>query len=358
LPIGFDISDLKRAEAALQDERNLLSAILDTVDALVVVLDPDGRIARFNRACELTTGYPLEEVRGRFLWDLMVPDEIEAFMNAFAELRSGRVPGDYETFWITRVGSPRRIAWSTTVVSHSDGSLEHVIATGVDVTERRRLEKTILEISDQEQRRIGQDLHDGLGQHLTGIAFMSKVLEQKLAEHRLPEAADADKILLLVNEAIHKTRELARGLLSVVSDEHDLTAALRQIAMDVEDLFKISCHFECDGRLEVHDLNAATHLCHIAREAVNNAIRHGRAKHIAIALSTINGSGLLAIHDDGSGFPAMTADQGGVGLHIMRHRASMIGGALQIERNSHGETVVRCQFPLEARQSERARVTP
>ena len=140
----------------------------------------------------------------------------------------------------------RRIAWSSTILARPDGSAEYIIATGIDITERRRLQKTMLEISDQEQRRIGQDLHDGLGQHLTGIAFMSKVLEQKLAERAVPESADADKIVRLVNEAINKTRELARGLLPVVSDDEGLMSALQQIATEVEDLFRVSCRFKCD----------------------------------------------------------------------------------------------------------------
>src|SRR5208283_3596388 len=106
-----------------------------------------------------------------------------------------------------------------------------------DITERKHMEKTILEISAREQRRIGQDLHDGLGQHLTGIAFMSKVQEQRLAEKSLPEAAEAARIVGLVNEAINTTRELAHGLLPVISDAHDLMSALKRWAGEVQDLF-------------------------------------------------------------------------------------------------------------------------
>src|ERR1044072_3437289 len=105
------------------------------------------------------------------------------------------------------------------------------------MTERKRLEKIVLEISEREQRRIGQDLHDGLGQHLTGIAFMAKVQQQKLAEKQSPEAADAAKIVQLVNDAILKTRELSRGLLPVVSDAHGLMSALQLYAAEIEDLF-------------------------------------------------------------------------------------------------------------------------
>ena len=173
----------------------------------------------------------------------------------------------------------------------NDGAPTYIIATGIDITERKHLEKAILEVSGREQRRIGQDLHDGLGQHLTGIAFMSKVQEQKLMEKSLPEAGDAAKIVKLVNEAIYKTRELARGLLPVVSDAHGLMSALQQWAGEVEDLFGVSCRFECFAPVLIHDDTVATHLYYIAREAVNNAIKHGHASQIVIRLGRRSGTG-------------------------------------------------------------------
>jgi PAS domain S-box-containing protein len=345
--VAFDVTDLKQAEAALQEERNVLSAILDTVGALVVVLDAQGRIARFNRACELTTGYAFEEVRGRCVWDLFViPEELDSFKATFAELRRGGAPPEYETCWLTRNGAPRRIAWSSTILPGPNAAVEYIIATGIDVTERKRLQKTVLDISAQEARRIGQDLHDGLGQHLTGIAFMSKVLERKLAESSAPESADADKILKLVNEAIDKTRELARGLRPVVSDAEGLMSALQQIATEVEDLFGICCRFECHEPVLISDVSAATHLYHIAQEAVNNAIKHGNARDVLITLSRMDGSGALTIRDDGVGFSAAPANGAGMGLHIMRYRASMIGGVLQVERDDGGGTRVSCLFSV------------
>lgn len=344
--VAFDITDLKQAEAALQDERNVLSAILDTVGALVVVLSRDGRIVRFNRACEKTTERAFDDVRGRHLWDLfMVPEETDEFKARLSDLAAGRPAADYETSWNTPLGL-RRISWSSTILPRLDGSAEYVIATGIDITERRRLQKTILEISDQEQRRIGQDLHDGLGQHLTGIAFMSKVLEQKLADRAIPEAGDAAKIVALVNEAITKTRELARGLLLLVPEDQGLVSALKQMASDVGDLFGgVSCHVDCEGAAPAIDVQTATHLCNIVREAVNNAIKHGRARHIAILLTTQGGAGALTIRNDGSSFAEAATRAAGMGLQIMRYRASMIGGTLEIESGASCTTIT-CRFPV------------
>jgi PAS domain S-box-containing protein len=312
--VGFDITDLKRTEEALQEERNVVSAILHTVGALVVVLDPEGRVIRFNRACEQTSGYSFAEVAGQKIWDLfMIPEEVERFKSDFQQLCSDQLPSDYEGYLVKRDGARRLIAWSSTVLPGNDGAPTYIIATGIDITERRHLETTILEVSGREQRRIGQDLHDGLGQHLTGIAFMSKVQEQKLMEKSLPEAGDAAKIVKLVNEAIHKTRELARGLLPVVSDPQGLMSALQQWAGEVEDLFGVSCSFQCFTPVLIHDDTVATHLYYIAREAVNNAIKHGHGNQIVIRLA--------ADHEQGAASPRACGVRAGGTRRVEQARA-------------------------------------
>jgi PAS domain S-box-containing protein len=345
--VGVDITELKQAEEALAEERNVLSAILDTVGALVVVLAPNGRIVRFNRACEQTTGYSFEEVRGKYVWDLfLIAEEIDTFKAIFAQSNSGQPSGDYQTHWLTRDGGSRLITWSSTILAGRTGGKSQVIVTGIDITERRRLEKAILEVSAREQRRIGEDLHDGLGQHLTGIAFMSKVLESKLCENSLPESNDAAKIVTLVNEAINKTRELSRGLLPVVSDAYGLMSALTRHAEEIQDLFRITCRFECGEPVLIYDVNMATHLYHIAREAVNNAIKHGHPGHVVIGLFVENGEGTLSVQDDGEGISDAASNHKGMGLNIMNYRANMIGGSLDIRKNFTGGTSVVCLFPL------------
>src|SRR5580658_1075479 len=311
--VAFDISDLKRTEEALQQERNVVSAILDTVGALVTVLDPQGRIVRFNRACEMTTGYSFPEVRGKCIWEcFLLPEEVERFKTAFAELSADLLPRDYRSHWVTRHGARRLIAWSTTMLPGIDGTPNYIIATGIDITDREQLERALVDISAREQRRIGQDLHDGLGQHLTGIAFMAKVHEAKLAEKQLADAGDAAKIVRLVNEAIHKTRELARGLLPVVSDAHGLMSALQARAAEVEDLFGVTCTFECRNEVLIHDDAKATHLYHIAEEAVNNALKHGHARHILLRLTAHEDWGTLLIQDDGCGIAIDTGKSSGM----------------------------------------------
>ena len=175
---------------------------------------------------------------------------------------------------------------------------------------------------------------------------MSKVQEQKLAEKGLAEAAEAARIVKLVNEAITKTRELAHGLLPVVSDSQGLMSALRRWSREVEDLFNISCHFHCEEPVLIHDASMSTHLYRIAQEAVNNAIRHGQAKVIVISLSAGNGQGTLRIEDNGPGLPETPSANSGMGLQIMNYRARMIGGSLKAHSGGTRGTVITCEFPL------------
>jgi PAS domain S-box-containing protein len=349
--VGFDITDLKQTEEALEEERNVVTAILDTVGALVIVLDPSGRIVRFNRACERSTGYSFAQVSGQRVWDLFIPpEETAGFRMNFEKMCAGQLQNDFECQWLARDGSRRLIAWSGTALRGGKATPAIVIATGIDITERKHLEKAILEISEREQRRIGQDLHDGLGQHLTGIAFMTKVQEQKLKEQHLPYAADAAKIVKLVNEAINKTRELARGLSPVVSESHGLMSALQQLSAEVQDMFGVSCQLRCDNPVLIDDVSLATNLYHISQEAVSNAIKHGKARRVEIALAANDNRGILTIRDDGSGCKKIPSHNKGMGHHIMSHRAKMIGGTLLIEPCSPRGTVVTCIFPARSEQ--------
>src|SRR5271154_5375453 len=242
-----------------------------------------------------------------------------------------------------------RVLWfqcEAKMIRREDGRPWFIHGVGFDITERKGLEEAILEISAREQRRIAQDLHDGLGQHLTGIAFMCKVLEEKLSDKTLPEAEEAAKIVKMVNQAIDNTRQLARGLHPVAAEPLGLMSALKKWAREVEELFQIGRSFRCESPLLIHDANLATHLYRIAQEAVNNAIRHGKSRNILIRLSGKNGAGTLSIQDDGEGFPKKPADPPGVGLSIMNYRADMVGGSLKVQPNQDRGITVTCMFPV------------
>lgn len=329
----------------LKETASELAAILEVVGALVIVIDQDGRIVRFNRACERMTGYSFPEVRNREVWELLtLADEDARFRKFIEEMQSGQRRDEYESRWLTREGTERVIEWSGAALA--DGAPGHMIATGIDITDRRRLEQTVHEIGEQERRHIGRYLHDDLGQLLTGIAFMCKAQEQTLRDNGLPHAADAARIVGLVNEAIHKIRRMAHGLLPMVSKPDGLMTALRSWAETVEELYGIACRFRCDEPVLIHDDSAATHLYRISQEAVTNAVKHGEAATIRITLSASHGWGVLEIQDDGEGVDESMSDTEGMGLHIMRDRARLIMGRLEVKRLTPRGTVVSCRFPI------------
>jgi len=214
-----------------------------------------------------------------------------------------------------------------------------------DITERRRLEAEVLQISEREQRRIAQDLHDGLGQHLTGVVHLAAVLQARLAERSLPEAADAARIVKLLDDSVAQTRTLARGLHPVQLEAHGLMSALEQLAAIVRDMFKIDCRLECSRPVLMPDNGMATHLYRIAQEAINNAIKHGRASQIRIGLVDSSKRITLTVRNNGIAMPDKRSSKEGIGLRIMQHRATIIGGSLVIVSDARRGTTVVCMVP-------------
>ena len=214
-----------------------------------------------------------------------------------------------------------------------------------EMTERQRLEKEILKVSEREQRRIGHDLHDNLCQHLTATALAGQVLGERLAAKSLPEAADASTVVALVEDGIELARNLARGLYPVEMEAEGLMAAFQELASNITKGAKVRCVFECDEPVLIHDDAVATHLYRITQEAVRNAMRHGKAKRIGIALSEKGGQTRLTIEDDGIGMPEELHPGDGLGVQIMAHRAAMLGGTFGIEPAATGGTIVTCCLP-------------
>jgi signal transduction histidine kinase len=229
---------------------------------------------------------------------------------------------------------------------------QRTVALTDEMAERERLERELLEISEREQHRIGQDLHDGLCQHLTGATLAGQVLEEKLAALNLPLAADANKMVELVEEGINLSRRLAKGLYPVEMEADGLMLALEEFADTTSELFKVACRFECDSPVLIHDPATAGHLYRIAQEAIGNANKHGKARNILIRLEVGEDSTVLSIKDDGAGLPEPLPKKRGMGLRIMAHRSAIIGGAFNVRRDQTGGTLVTCELRAEPKSEK------
>jgi signal transduction histidine kinase len=210
------------------------------------------------------------------------------------------------------------------------------------IRERTRLEKELLEIAESEQRRIGHDLHDSLGQHLTATALAGKILAKRLAGNVAVEPATADRVVVMVEEAIDLTRNLARTLHPIELGEDGLEVALQNLAANLSKAFNVSCRFQNSGTAVLPDPKAGIHLYRIVQEAASNAIRHGRARNIVISLDATSKSLMLSVTDDGAGLPADARTKKGMGLRIMDYRAGMIGATFDIQNLPAGGARAVC----------------
>jgi signal transduction histidine kinase len=214
-----------------------------------------------------------------------------------------------------------------------------------EIAAREQLESKILTISEREQRRIGCDLHDVLCQHLAATALAAKVLEERIAG---PVAIEARQVVTMVESGMTIAREMARGLTLVLSGNDNLCVALEELATKTRDHFGVECLLSSgDAQMSLDDFRAI-HLYRIAQEAINNAIRHGKAARLIVTLSRVGDRGILTVQDDGSGMPDQSAAFSGMGLRIMRHRARMLRGQLDIHEEAARGVTISCSFPLNA----------
>ncbi len=215
-----------------------------------------------------------------------------------------------------------------------------------DITERKRLQNEIISIIDVEQQRLGRDLHDGLGQDLTGIAFMCTTLAKKLRESGLPETALSDEITGEVYRIITRVRMLSRELYPPNLVENEISYTLEQFAANISSIFGIQCTYRQDPDIVIADIMISTQLYYIAREAVNNAVKHGHAGRIKLHLTHKKNDVMLVIEDDGAGRPDTFDSHKGLGLRIMAYRMATINGTFAIQGNVGGGVRIVCTFPV------------
>jgi len=336
----------KLAESSLRDSEERLRAILETAVEGIITIDERGIIESLNPAAEKIFGYQAQEVVGKNVKVLMPTpyrDEHDGYLGNYLRTGRARIIGiGREVVGLRKDGTvfPMDLSVSEVRLAHKR------LFTGFvrDISDRKRLEKEVLQISDLEQRRIGQDLHDGLCQQLAGIELMSEVLEQNLSRKSKTEAAQAAKIAEGVRAAIGDTRMLARGLSPVDVESNGLMSALQELASNTEKLFHVACRFECPQPVLVRDHASATHLYRIAQEAINNAIKHGKAREITVRVTARSNQANLTVTDDGRGFVVKPEQTSGMGLRIMKYRAGMIGATLEIRRANGRGMLVACIF--------------
>jgi PAS domain S-box-containing protein len=394
----YDITARKRTEEALRESEERLRAIINQSNAGIANCDLNGRLVFANQKfCEML-GYTESELVGKTIFAITHPDDVDLTTKRFKQMVQKTRPVEMEKRYMRKDHSLVWVDVCDTPVLDAAGKPVSAVAVVIDATQRKKaeaalqkskavleervrerthalrvankelvgeiaqrkgLEGQILEISDREQQRLGRELHDGLCQHLTAVAFMARSVALRLKNHRVIEVNDIEKIAQLVNDAATDTRNLSRALHRVDIDSAGCITALEDL-VDRE-IWKIPCRLEIKPSFRIENDVAAAQLYRIAREAVINANKHAHAREIVVALARSQNGIVLSVTDDGVGFQNEPKLKKGLGFQIMKYRAHSIGGRLEIECPKKGGTRVACYLPdkaLQSRKRERARLRP
>ena len=342
-----EVADRQQTEEQLRKTMQQLRQLAENIsDAFWMRDSEETRMVYVSPAYEKIWGRSCKELyQSPLAWLVAIhPEDRESVAEA---MRTKQTTGEYnQEYRIIRPdGTLRCIRDRAFPIRDSSGKVIRIVGIAEDVTDHRRLEREILEISDREQARIGQDLHDGLCQQLVSLGFDNHSLEQQLAARALPEAATVQKMGQVLDDAITEARAVSRGLFPVQLEVDGLSLALQQLAASTSARTRVKCRMDCPQPVSVPDNAVATHLYRIAQEAVNYAIKHSRASLIVIQLQTNQNRVELKISDNGIGIPVAAGSPGGMGLHIMKYRAQAIGGVLNLERAPEHGTIVFCSVP-------------
>ncbi len=342
--VATDITRQKEAQAALQAREAYLRAVVDTAVEGIISIDEGGVIQSFNRAAERIFGYRADEIIGRNVSVLMPSpyrEEHDGYIRNYLATGRKKIIGiGREAMGLRKDGTLFPLELSVSEFRYADQRMFAGIVR--DITERKELERYLAEAASAEQQRIAQDLHDGLGGQMGGIAILASFLHRRLVDAGSPQAELAAELVEHIREAGQQLRDVAHGLLPVEVSANGLMLALERLAEHTDRADHLTCTFTCDGHVDLLDNTVATHLYRIAQEAVHNAIRHGKARHIDIALTHEGPSVTLTVTDDGVGIPDDAVKRGGMGLRTIRYRAGVIGARLDIHRNGDHGTTVAC----------------
>ncbi|MEZ6129016.1 MAG: PAS domain S-box protein [Planctomycetaceae bacterium] len=353
-----DLSERHKVQEELRREQDLTANIVNTVQSIVLLLNPQGHIIHFNPYMTRLTGWSLEDVQGRNWFEIFVrPADRSDIEILFNQAVAGMSTRGNVSVILTRDGREREIEWYDAPLTDADGKLIGLLCSGQDVTENRQLARHVLNAATEEQRRIGQDLHDSVGQEVAGLTMMADALTRAMNENStwldergidVPGRAGHVRIVEQLSSGLHNAlrqlKAVARGLHPVEVDPLGLHSALHELADHVSSLYGMVCEFHGDSQILIRSKDMATHLYRIAQEAVTNAVVHGKAQHVTVSLQRRNGTVSLAIRDDGKGLPADAECRGGMGLQSMRYRAGLIGGRLTIAPGTGAGTLVACEF--------------
>lgn len=343
-----DVTERQQYEKTLKRSEERLRAIMDNAAESIIVINEDGIITDYNLAAENMFGYSVDETIGHNVSMLMPSpyrEQHDTYLSNYLKTGVTHIMNSpRELLALRKDGSTFQMILSVTEIDHI-GLFCGIIR---DLSEQKLLEKEVADISTLEQDRIGQDIHDGLGQQLTALSLMAASLKRELEREEHPQNKKLDEIINYLQQATNDARMLSRGLAPMSIEMLGLEDAIKILANDVQKTSGINCHFESEQPVNINDHTITIQIYRIVQECINNTLKHAEAKNIRIQIKNTNHF-TLTISDDGKGFDANDKIfNDGLGLRIMRYRAGIIGCTLHIESSPGKGTVITCNRTFEA----------
>jgi hypothetical protein len=336
-----DISEKLESE----EMKSQFASIVEYSDDAIMSLNMDGTILSWNKGAEKLFKYKESEVKGKNIYILtppFYPNEMPQILEAISE---EKIIEHYETVRQTKKGEIIDVSLTVSPIKDKDKKITACSVIARDITDRRLLEKQVIEIGNREKTRIGQDLHDSIGQQLTGISLSVKALEKALVSEGLTgQLENLSGISKMVKDAIIQVKELANGLVPITLKEEGLVFSLMTLAEYTNRIYGIETVTDFDESLVVEDLDISTHLYRLAQEAINNAVKYAKPDKITMTLKKDEKELELHIIDDGIGYE--NKNKKGLGLKIMQYRTNLMKGHFSIFKRQEGGTAVRVRVPF------------
>ena len=337
-----DVTDKWKTMEALKESESLFRCVAEGAFDAISLSDVEGRYVYANTRLTQMTGFAREELLGSPFTRLLGPGEIQRARKRFKDRLAGHaVPSSYATTLCRKDGSMLPV--EVTVREIEWRGKRAFACVYRDISERKRLELEVLKIGEWEKVRIGQDLHDSIGQQLVGMSYLLEALEHALKVSRSAHVKDAAELKDICRTVHQQLRGVVLGLLPLGIDEC-LANGLKRLCENVRNRIGVACSLNDTLGPRHIDVMHESFLFQIAQEAVANAVRHGHAREIIISLERAGDSGVLRIDDDGCGFDVDNVRSGGSGLKIMRYRADVLDGTLSVRKRDTAGMSVACVF--------------
>jgi PAS domain S-box-containing protein len=340
------IAEHRRAEKALREADERLRAIVQTSDDAIVGRSLHGIIETWNEGAERMYGYTRREMIGQSVVPIVPADRLAEFEETNARIARGERVKPFETARVHKSGRIIPVSLSMSPIRDAGGKVVGAATIARDISERKELQAEVLQVAEEEQRRIGQELHDSVQQELTGLGLLAQIIFEGAAGGLAVDVKLAERVAKGIAETNRKVRLLSRGLIPVEVHAQGLMSALAELATRTSQLCGLDCRFECGQPVELADGLTATQLYRIAQEAVNNVVKHAQATELGLHLSRQDDRLILRVVDNGIGISDEDAAGKGMGLHIMAYRAGVIGGWVHVARTSPAGTAVTCTVDL------------